>query len=86
MSERLKALMVGNESYYPQQLVDQFPRIAAHLESLWDTPEAMTLYLEKLLISDRPGRQGFPPGVAAELFALSRVYDDIHLVSPPTKR
>jgi hypothetical protein len=78
MTDQLKELMQGYENNYPSHLVQQFPRIVKNLVSLWHSPDAMNTYLEKLLILDRPHRQGFPAEVASELIALSRIYDEVH--------
>ena len=80
MSDQLKELMRGHEDKYPQQLVKQFPRIVNQIISLWNTPDEMTAYFEKLLVTDRQRsrRQGFPKIVAVELLTLSRIYDEIH--------
>ena len=47
------------------------------IADLWGTPE-LDHYFAELLITDRPGRQGFPPEVAREIFSLSMVYENLH--------
>jgi len=80
MSEDLKALMCGYEKKYPQQLVERFPRIVEKIVSLWNSPEAFSLYMQELLVADRHDRQGFPAAIASELFSLNSVYDEIQQV------
>lgn len=66
---------------YPHQLVARYPRVAQHIEQHWNNAEALADYFTELMISSRPGRQGFPQDVAAEIMSLSLVYDRIgHLV------
>lgn len=68
---------------YPRRLVAQFPRVAAHIESIWEDKAAVADYLADLMIPARANRQGFPPDVATEIMSLSIAYDAIgHLVSP----
>ena len=47
----------------------KFSRIEERLRLLWGTPEG-SAYLRELTISDREGRQGFPPDVFRALNAL----------------
>lgn len=67
----------GFEDKYPHRLADRFPHVVKHIEELWSDPEAMLEYFGDLLIPIRPGRKGFPPEIAAEIFALSMAYDTI---------
>lgn len=67
---------------YPHQLVARFPRVAQKIGALWNDAEASADYFSELMIPSRPGRQGFPAEVAAEIMALSMAYDRIgHLVA-----
>lgn len=54
----------------PEQLGTQFPRIAHALAVVWNEPTACQVALDKLIASERKGRQGFPPLVQRELIAL----------------
>ena len=56
-----------------------FPRIANMLAALWTRPDALTSYLNELLVDRRGRRQGFPNRVLAELHALSVHYATLHL-------
>ncbi|MGC1519161.1 MAG: hypothetical protein WA787_10375, partial [Azonexus sp.] len=50
-----------------------FPRILAKIVALWGKP-SLEDFLSGLMVSDRPGRQGFPPDVAMEIFRLSMLH------------
>ena len=63
---------------FPAQLEQRFPRIFARIAELWGRP-ALDSYLEDLMLSDRDGRQGFPPDVAMELFRLTTAHDALGL-------
>ncbi|MES2356354.1 MAG: ankyrin repeat domain-containing protein [Pseudomonadota bacterium] len=82
MSDQLKELMRGYENKYPQQLAEQFPRIVGQIVMLWDSTDALEAYFQKLLVADRPNRQGFPAVVASELFSLNRIYGEIRQKKP----
>jgi hypothetical protein len=61
-----------------QSLMQQFPRIANRLASLWDTPLQCEAYLDELLFNDRSGlRQGFPPSVCREIMQLKSFLVDV---------
>ena len=80
MNEKLKGCLKGFESKYPHQMEARYSRVLEKIADLWGTP-TLERYFSDLLIADRPGRQGFPPEVAREIFTLSMVYDDIHAKS-----
>jgi uncharacterized protein len=80
MNEKLKGCLKGFENKYPHQMEARFSRVLEKIADLWGTP-ALEQYFSELLIADRPGRQGFPPEVAREIFTLSMVYDDINAQS-----
>ena len=64
----LKAMGEYSEEY-PEQIERQFPHILVKIVDLWGSQE-LVAYLEKLMFTDRDGRQGFPPEVASEMFRL----------------
>jgi hypothetical protein len=76
--EMLLAKMGRYEKDYPVQIELKFPRILAKLAELWGTAD-FDAYVDLLLLSDRDGRQGFPPDVANELFHLSNVHGELGL-------
>ena len=70
---RLMTLLGSQTARYPTSVESGFPRILAKLVELWGS-EAFEPYIDSLMFVDRPNRHGFPPAVAAELFALSTVH------------
>jgi len=77
VSDSLKALLGECQTKYLRQLAEKFPRIVEKIVSLWNAPEALSVYFQTLLVADRPDRQGFPAAIASALFTLSHFYDDI---------
>ena len=61
---------------YPQHIEQGFPRILAKIVSLWSKPE-LDDFLASLMVSDRPGRQGFSPEIAMEVFRLSTLHGSL---------
>lgn len=53
-------------------LEDQFPNLLKRLTVMWGEPEALAL-LQKLIVDERGGRQGFPFDVMSELLTLSGI-------------
>lgn len=64
--------------FQPAAIGATFPRIANALASRWATPEALTNYLNDLLVDTRGGRRGFPVRVLRELHALKALYAGLH--------
>ena len=56
-------------------LISTYPRIANYLAASWNEPAATHAYLDQLIVDHRGNRQGFPPGVRAELVALRNYYN-----------
>lgn len=54
----------------PLELCRMFPRIGNQLAALAVVPVALSDYLADLLLDKRGGRQGFPGGIAIELYRL----------------
>lgn len=65
-------IVQGVERLYPHKLEQQFPRIAEKIIEIWETPQ-IDAFLTDLLVTGRPGRQGFPPDVAKEIYYLSQI-------------
>src|SRR5215472_5302776 len=55
----------------PSATRDGFPRIVNLLALLWSRPDALTSYLDELVMDRRGGRRGFPLAVLQELRVLS---------------
>jgi len=61
---------------YPLGIERQFPRILAKIVGLWGKP-ALDDFLAGLMVADRPGRQGFAPDIAMEIFRLSTLHGSL---------
>ena len=62
----------------PMALLRSFPRIANLLAVTWTEPTAFRPYIDELFVDRRGNRQGFPPEVMEELFALRAFYEEMH--------
>lgn len=77
MNEKLLILLDGYEECYPLNMEEQYPRVMNRITELWNSPE-IDAYFTDLMIDNRGGtRQGFPPKVASEIFALSNAHTNI---------
>ena len=74
----LESLGEQNAGVYPQHIEQSFPRILAKIAELWGKP-ALDAFLDSLMVSDRPGRQGFSPEIAMEIFRLSTLHGSLGL-------
>lgn len=72
MNQAMLQIVQGVERLYPHKLEQQFPRIAEKIIEIWETPQ-IDAFLTDLLVTGRPGRQGFPPDVAKEIYYLSQI-------------
>ena len=75
---KLRKLIEGYEQSFPSQLTDRFPNILEKFVSLWEKPVEAGEYFEQLLVTQREGRQGFPPDVHKEIFSLRELYYKLH--------
>ncbi|MDD5296640.1 MAG: hypothetical protein PHU46_06985 [Rhodocyclaceae bacterium] len=75
MNEKLMRLIGQRRDLYPAQLERTFPNILEQLTEFWGTT-AFDMLAEKLLLSSRNGRSGFPPEVVVELFHLANLHKD----------
>jgi len=81
MDDRVLAIVQGRTNLYPTNLEQRFSRILNRIIELWESPEIEN-YFTDLLIDNRGGtRQGFPPEVASEIFALSQVSEKLRAQS-----
>jgi hypothetical protein len=77
MNEKLLFLLDGYEECYPLNVEEQYPRVMDRITELWNSKE-IDAYFTDLMIDNRGGtRQGFPPKVASEIFALSMAHANI---------
>lgn len=77
----LEELGPGYAACYPQYLEQRFPHVFENIISLWGSPEMMD-YFQNLLVTDRPGRQGFPTEAAEEILRLYTAYQEMGLAQP----
>ncbi len=73
LKAKLMECLGSDAKVYPVHIEEKFPRILARIVDLWGKPE-LDAFLAELMVSDRPGRQGFPGDVAMELFRLSTLH------------
>ncbi len=67
-----KALAAYNAE--PTEISRQFPHLLDTIEDSWGTDRCIN-YINHLLLSDRPGRHGFPDAVIGELLMIKNVYE-----------
>lgn len=65
---------------YPIELEQQFPHIVARIADLWGTHH-MESYLQSLIVSDRPKRQGFPVEVIMEIYMIYETHATLRQVA-----
>ena len=75
MNEKLIVLLGAHADRYPHKLEASFPHVIDRMVALWGSAE-LRPFLDALMLADRPGRQGFPPEVATEIFRLVNVLDE----------
>ena len=64
MNEKLLKLLNGNESLYPRNLEEKYPRVFEKIHQLWNTAE-LDAYLDELMMDSRGGhRNGRLAGLA----------------------
>jgi len=78
MNEQLLKFLDGDETLYPRELEQHFPRILNQIAELWNTPD-MEAYFQELMLGKRgETRQGFQTDIASEIFTLYGVYTKQH--------
>lgn len=75
MNEKLVALLGARADLYPHKLEAGFPHVIDRIVALWGSAQ-LRPFMDALMLADRPGRQGFPPDVATEVFRLANVLDE----------
>lgn len=60
-----------------KQLATQYPRIVTIIDSTWGSIDCLH-YLDSLLFSERPGRQGFPTDVLDEIVFIKNIFEFSH--------
>src|ERR1700752_1511374 len=74
MADKLKQMLKGIDCLYPHKTAAKYPRIVEKIAILWGTV-GMSRYFSELLFDERGDREGFPPDVMGELFALSNYHE-----------
>lgn len=82
MNQKMLELLGEHADKYPRVIEENYPHVFEKLLELWGTAE-MQPYLDELMMSRRPGRQGFPANAAAEVWALSAAYAKLHPALEP---
>ena len=74
MSDKLAQMLQGIDKLYPHKTAEKYPRIVERIGILWGTV-GMARYFNDILFDERGDREGFPPEVMAEIFALSNYHE-----------
>ncbi len=74
MNQNLAKLLEGYTDRYPHALEQRFGRIVEKIVELWGTPALDDYFDDLMLVKGTRVREGFPPDVASEIFALSMAY------------
>ena len=78
LKAKLLASLGPESGIYPVLVEQQFPHILARVAELWGKA-GLDAYLADLMVTSRPGRQGFPHDVALEIFRLATVHSALGL-------
>lgn len=73
MNQKMLELLGEQADKYPKNLEEKFARIFNKIIELWGTAELVP-YFDDLMMSARPNRQGFPPDVVKEIWALHKIF------------
>ena len=76
LRERMLKHLGESGQSYPKAIEQGFPHVLATMVKLWGTV-AMDDYFNSLMVSNRPGRQGFPADAATEIFRLSFLHGSL---------
>jgi uncharacterized protein len=74
MIEKLARMLGEGSGLYPHKAEAKYPRVVEKISILWGTV-GMSRYFTEILFDDRGDREGFPPEVMLELFALSNYHE-----------
>lgn len=72
MNPKLFEILTANPDKFPKSLSKLYPNVLEKISDAWGT-DALTDLFAELLVADREGRQGFPPEVGREIFALNQL-------------
>lgn len=72
MNPKLFDILTANPDKFPKSLGKLYPHILEKISNAWGTDALDDLFAE-LLVADHEGRQGFPPDVGRDIFALAKL-------------
>lgn len=72
MNPKLFDILTANPDKFPKTLSKLYPRVLKKISDAWGT-DALDEVFADLLVADHEGRQGFPPDVGREIFALNQL-------------
>ena len=72
MNPKLFEILTANPDKFPKSLSKLYPNVLEKISDAWGT-DALTDLFAELLVADREDRQGFPPEVGREIFALNQL-------------
>ena len=78
MNEQFRLKLGKAAGLYPHKLEARYPRIFDRITRDWGTKE-LEAYLNTLIFDTRGDRQGFPPEVMTELFAIMNYHSGLGL-------
>jgi len=83
MNPKLFDILTANPDKFPKSLSKLYPRILKKISDAWGT-DALDDIFADLLVADHEGRQGFPPDVGREIFALNQLNEKYkqHSIDP----
>ncbi|MBU1235983.1 MAG: hypothetical protein KJ634_05825 [Gammaproteobacteria bacterium] len=70
---------------YPKTIERDYPHVLEKITKLWGSLD-MEKFFEELMLTQRSGRQGFPPDAFGELLALMNIYRKLGLIKAPPKK
>lgn len=78
MNENLVKLLDDYTDRYPHALERRFGRVLEKVVELWGSPALDEYFDDLMLVKRGVVREGFPPEVASDIFALSLAYSKWH--------
>ena len=74
MNDELAEILKANPKSNPEHMQRDFPRVFERISRAWGTEALDDIFL-RLLVADGENRQGFPPEVAREIFAMHLLHE-----------
>lgn len=70
---------------FPRRLADEYPHVLASITEAWANPAQASACFDHLMLAEPRRKLGFPEAIMSEIFAISTLYDRLHVpakVSP----